>query len=259
MHPADRCATRSPAITRGPAGSGTIPAVTVAAGGARSRLPTAAPFLLGAAVTVLLAAVSARYGFHRDEFYYLVSGRHPAWGYIDNPPLVPALARWQAALFGVSPSALRVVPALALGLCVVITGRMARELGGDRVAAAVAAACTAGAAFPLATGHMLSTSTLDLLAWTALSWLLVRALRDGGRIWLAVGLVAGVGLLTKSLVAAFLGAAALGVLAVGPRRVFRDRWLGAAVLAALALWAPQLAWQATHGWPQLALDRKSVV
>ncbi|GAA4813145.1 glycosyltransferase family 39 protein [Actinomycetospora chlora] len=223
---------------------------------ARDRLLRAAPLLIGLAVTVLLLAVSGRYGFHRDEFYYLVSGRHPAWGYVDNPPLTPWLARAQEALFGVSPTALRVVPALATGLSVVVTGRMARELGGDRVAAAVAAACLAGAAFPLATGHMLSTSTLDLLAWTLLSWLLVRALRDGGPAWLAVGAVAGVGLLDKSLVATLLGAAALGVLAVGPRRVFRDPWLGAAALLALAVWAPYLVWQATHGWPQLAFARQ---
>ncbi|GLZ45278.1 hypothetical protein Acsp06_14630 [Actinomycetospora sp. NBRC 106375] len=222
----------------------------------RARLLAAAPALIGLAVTVLLLAVSARYGFHRDEFYYLVSGRHPALGYVDNPPLVPWLAAAQAVVFGVSPTALRVVPALALGLCVVITGRMARELGGDRVAAAVAAGCAAGAAFPIATGHMLSTSTLDLLVWTTLSWLLVRALRDGGRVWLAVGVVAGVGLLTKSLVAAFLGVVALGVLAVGPRRVFRDPWLGLAALVALALWAPHLVWQATHGWPQLAFGQQ---
>ncbi|GAA4931463.1 4-amino-4-deoxy-L-arabinose transferase-like glycosyltransferase [Actinomycetospora succinea] len=220
------------------------------------RLLAAAPWVIGIAVTLLLLAVSARYGFHRDEFYYLVSGRHPAWGYVDNPPLTPALARWQAALFGVSPTALRVVPALAIGLCVVITGRIARELGGDRVAAAVTAACTAGAAFPLATGHMLSTSTIDVLVWTALSWLLVRALRDGGRVWLAVGLVAGVGLLNKSLVAAFLGVVAVGVLAVGPRRVFRDPWLWGAAVLALAVWAPHLVWQAAHGWPQLAFGQQ---
>lgn len=222
----------------------------------RHRLLAAAPALLGLGVVVLLLAVSARYGFHRDEFYYLVSGRHPAFGYVDNPPLTPWLARAQATVFGVSPPALRIVPALALGVYVVVTGRMARELGGDRVAALVAAACAAGSAFALATGHMLSTSTIDLLVWTVLSWLLVRALRDGGRIWLAVGAVAGVGLLNKSLVAAFLGAVAAGVLAVGPRRVFRDPWLWAAALLALAVWSPYLVWQATHGWPQLAFGRQ---
>lgn len=220
------------------------------------RLLAAAPWVIGIAVTVLLLVVSARYGFHRDEFYYLVSGRHPAWGYVDNPPLTPALARWQAALFGVSPTALRAVPAVAIGLCVVVTARMARELGGDRLAAAIAAACMAGAAFPLATGHMLSTSTIDVLVWTTLSWLIVRALRDGGRVWLAVGLVAGIGLLNKSLVAAFLGALLVGVLAVGPRRALRDPWLWGAAVLALAVWAPHLAWQATHGWPQLAFSQQ---
>lgn len=222
----------------------------------RARLLAAGPALIGLAVIVLLLAVSARYGYHRDEFYYLMSGGHPALGYVDNPPLVPWLARAQAALFGDSPTGLRVVPALATGLCVVITGRTARELGGDRVAAVVAAAAVAGAAFPIATGHMLSTSTIDLLAWTASSWLLVRALRDGGRVWAAVGLVAGVGLLDKALVAAFLGAVAVGVLAVGPRGVFRDPWLWGGLLLALALWAPHLVWQAAHGWPQLAFGRE---
>lgn len=228
--------------------------VTVGAPGAalRSRALTAAPWLLGLAVTALLLGLGERYGYHRDEFYYLASGLHPAWGYVDNPPLTPWIARAEFALFGDSPTALRVAPAVAAGLTVVVAGAIARELGGGPGAAALAAACTGGAAFPLATGHVLSTSTFDVPAWAVLSLLLIRGLRDGGRVWLAAGAVAGVALLNKSLPAAFLGAVAVGVLAVGPRAAFRDRWLWGGALVAVLLWAPFLVWQARNGWPQLA-------
>jgi 4-amino-4-deoxy-L-arabinose transferase-like glycosyltransferase len=224
--------------------------------GARRPALRCAPVVIALAVTALLLAVGDRYGYFRDEFYYLASGRHLALGYVDNPPLTPWIARLEVAVLGDSPTALRVVPALATGLTVVVTGRIARELGGDRVAATVAAACAAGSAFLLATGHVLSTSTIDLLVWTMLSWLVLRGLRDGGRVWLGAGVVAGVGLLDKALVAALLGVLALGVLAVGPREVFRDRWLWLGVVIAVAIWTPHLVWQGLHGWPLLTFSER---
>jgi Dolichyl-phosphate-mannose-protein mannosyltransferase len=217
------------------------------------RFRTSAPALIGLAVTAVLVAVSGRYGYHRDEFYYLAAGRHPAFGYLDQPPLTPLIAAAAHSLFGDSVVGLRLVPALATGLTVLLTGLIAGELGAGPGARALAAAAIAVAAFPIGTGHVLSTSTFDLLAWTALSWLLVRALRDGGPVWLGVGAVAGLGLENKALVAALLGAVAVGVLAVGPRAAVRDRWLWLGVLLALLLWAPNLVWQAGHGWPQLSM------
>ena len=225
----------------------------------RGPLPTgeralaALPALIGLAVTAVLAAVSGRYGYDRDEFYYLASGRHPAFGYLDQPPLTPLVARAEYELFGDSVLALRLAPSLATGLTVLVTALIAKELGGGLGARALAAGAVAVGAFPIGTGHMLSTSTFDLLAWTVLSWLLVRALRDGGRVWLAAGAVAGLAGENKALVAALLAAVAAGVLTVGPRTVFRDRWLWFGVLLAVALWAPNLAWQALHGWPQLSM------
>ena len=94
---------------------------------------------------------------------------------------------------------MRLPSALIAGLVVVLTGTIARELGAGRGAQLLAAGCMGVSAFLLAVGHLLSTSTIDLLVWTALSWLIVRALRDGGRIWLAVGAVAGIGLQNKWL------------------------------------------------------------
>ena len=209
--------------------------------------------LLGVGTAVLLLAVAARYGPHRDEMYFVRVGGAPAWGYVDQPPLTPLLAHAVDALTGGSLVGLRVPSALMAGLVVVLTGLLAAEFGGGRRAQVIAAASAAVSSFLLATAHLLSTTTVDVLIWTLLSWLVVRALRDGGAVWLAVGAVAGIGLENKLQPAFLLGALLIGVLAVGPRAALRSRWpwLGGAV--ALALWAPNLVWQAAHGFPMFAV------
>jgi hypothetical protein len=215
-----------------------------------ARAPLAA---LAAGVAVLLLAVSGRYGYHRDELYFLRAGRELAPGYVDQPPLTPAIAAAMDALAPGSLVALRLPSALAAAGVVVLTGLLAREFGGGRSAQLLAAACMGVSATLLAVGHLLSTTTFDLLGWTALSWLLVRALRDGGKGWLAVGAVAGLALENKLSPAFLLGAVLVGVLVVGPRPALRSPWPWLGALVALALWAPNLVWQAAHGWPQLDL------
>jgi 4-amino-4-deoxy-L-arabinose transferase-like glycosyltransferase len=74
-------------------------------------------------------------------------------------------------------------------------------------------------------------------------------------VWLAAGAVAGVGLQNKLLPAFLLAGLLAGVLVAGPRAALRSRWPWLGGLLGLALWAPHLAWQAAHGWPQLALSR----
>jgi 4-amino-4-deoxy-L-arabinose transferase-like glycosyltransferase len=219
------------------------------------RPPVAWRVLAGLAVaeTLLLLAFAGRYGYHRDELYFLRAGREAAFGYVDQPPLTPLLAHAMDSLVPGSLVALRTPSALAAGLVVLLTGLTAREFGARRAGQALAAACAAVACIVLAVGHLLSTTTLDLLAWTALSWLLVRALRDGGRVWLAVGGVAGVALENKTSPAFLLAGLLAGVLAVGPRAALRSPWPWAGGAVALVLWAPNLVWQARHGWPLLEL------
>ena len=108
----------------------------------------------------------------------------------------------------------------------------------------------------LAVGHLLSTATFDLLAWTAISWLVVRVLRGGDqRLWLVIGLLAGVALLNKTLVLFLAAGLVIAVLSAGPRDILRSRWLWLGAAITVALWSPNLAWQASHGWPQLELSR----
>src|SRR5207245_579277 len=105
-------------------------------------LPAVAWGPVGAAAVlafVLLMATSARYGYHRDELYFLAASRHLAWGYVDQPPLSVALAGLSRVLFGGSLVGLRVFPALADAGAVLLRGLLAREMGGRRLAQGLAA------------------------------------------------------------------------------------------------------------------------
>jgi hypothetical protein len=222
-----------------------------------ARPPPATAGLLGVAavLVVLLLAVAGRYGYHRDELYFLVAARHLAWGYVDQPPLTPALAWLARLLFGDWLPGLRLLPALAVGALVVVTGLITRELGGGRAAQVLAAACVAASGVTLAVGHLHSTTTYDVLVWAVGLLLLVRLLGTGERrLWLPIGLVAGIGLLNKATVAQLAGVVLLGMLVDrDARRLLASRWLALGAAVAVALWAPYLAWQAGHGWPQLAI------
>jgi len=212
--------------------------------------------LIAAATSAVLVAFASGYGYHRDELYFLASGHHLDWAYADQGPVAPLIARVMSDIAPGSLTMLRIPSAIAAGGTVLLTGLLAREFGGSRRAALIAAACAAVASIVLVTGHLLSTSTFDLLAWTALTWLCVRAVRTGeDRLWLIAGGVLGVGLLNKPL-PAFLGIGMLaGVVIGGPRGLLRNRyvWLGTAI--AIALWMPWILWQADHDWPQVDVSR----
>ncbi len=200
-----------------------------------------------------LVGLSSAYGFHPDEMYYVVAGQHPAFGYVDQPPLTPLLSAASVALLGVSPTAVRLLPAIEMGLIVLLVALIARDLGGPR-RAQILAASTAAVSGYLGAGHLDTTTDPDLLAWAIILWLLVKLLADGDRrLWLAVGVVAGIGLENKDT-PLFLGAGlAVGLVLARRWDVIRSPWAWSAIAIALLLWAPNLAWQAANGWPQLAM------
>ena len=235
---------------------------------------------VGAAVLtlgVLLTAVSTRYGYHRDELYFRMLD--PAWGYVDQPPLTPWLARTFADLFGDTLLAMRVPATLAHLAATVVIVLVARELGGRTGAQALAAWGYGTAAIPLAFGHTFLTASLDLVVWPAVLLCVIRAVRRDPRWWLAAGLVSGVAMYNKLLVAALVGAIVLGLLVAWPSRALGGAggagapaasggakrpddaarwplatpwpWAGAGV--ALLVGLPNLLYQATNGWPQLAM------
>jgi hypothetical protein len=209
--------------------------------------------LVAAAVVALLAITSTRYGYHRDELYFRVLGQHPAWGYIDQPPATPLLARLSIAIFGDSVWGLRVPAIVCAAVTVFLVALIAREAGGGPLAQALAAAGATGT-FPLVFGHIFITASLDLVVWLAVILFAFRALlRDQPRWWLAAGVTVGLGLYNKHLVVLLLIALAGGLLLAGPRQVLRSPWTWAGAGLALVLGSPNLVYQVTHDFPQLKM------
>ena len=216
------------------------------------------PFAWGPVVVVagvmgaVHLAVAGRYGWHRDEFYYLAAGRHLAWGYVDQPPLTPMLARVAGAFpGGVLP--LRVVAIAAQLGCIVLGAALARELGGVRRAQILAALVVAGCPIFVGASLLLGTTGIDQLFWAAVFVLVARALRrDDLSAWVVAGIVAGVGLENKHTLALLL----VGIF-VGLVLTRRDalRRTGPWVMGAMAslVWLPNLIWNAKNGWPALKM------
>ena len=144
--------------------------------------------------TTVLLLLAGRYGYHRDELYFLLAGRHLDWGYVDQGPLVPALARLLDTIAPGNLVVLRTPSALIAGGAVLLVAAIARELGAGRGAQIFAAVLAALSGIVLASGHLLSTTTVDLLVWLAAAWCAVRLLRTGDSRWaLGIGLALGVG------------------------------------------------------------------
>ncbi|MEO6859205.1 MAG: glycosyltransferase family 39 protein [Solirubrobacteraceae bacterium] len=213
------------------------------------------PLLAIAGVAMLaLALTSGRYGYHRDELYFIAAGAHPALGYPDQPLLAPLLARAMDLLAPGSLLVLRAPAILACGVTTVTTGLLARELGGDRRAQALAGACWAAGAVCLVTGHFVTTTTYDVCATAVVSLLIARVLRTGdNRWWLPAGAVLGLALLNKSLIGVMIGVVLVALAILGPRALLRSRWLAAGAALAVLGALPYGLWQLAHGLPQSQL------
>ena len=210
--------------------------------------------VIAAAAVGLEMLVSARYGYQRDELYFLAAGHHLAFGYVDQPALTPLLARISSVVFGNSLAGLRVLPALALAVLVVITAMLSRILGAGRTGQLLAALATATCAEYLAAMHLLTTTVPDFVAWAVMFLLVMRLLAsENQRWWLAIGACAGIGADAKWNIGFLVVALAAGFMLTPARKLLMSRYLLAGAVLAAALAAPDVIWQAVHGWPNLAV------
>ncbi len=211
---------------------------------------------LVAANALLHLAIITRYGLHGDELYFIECGRHLAWGYVDHAPLVPWLARAAESIGGVSPVALRIPSILAGAGTLLMTALMVREWRGGVLAQWLAGLALVFAPALLRMGSMLDLPVLDVFFWTAASYLVARILARGEqRLWLAVGAVAGIGLLNKHSMLLWGAGLAAGIVLTRFRSELRSRWLWLGLALAMTLISPNLWWQAHHDWATVVFLR----
>lgn len=208
--------------------------------------------LLGLAVFLLHMFTNHQYGFHQDEMVVLDNANNLAWGFVEYPPLTPFLARIELALFGLSIVSARTFAALAFSIIAVLTGLMARELGGNRQAQIVAAIAASIAPMALILGSQIQYVTFDFLWSVALAYLVIRLFKsEDPRWWLAIGAVIGLGMMTKYTMAFFAAGLVGGVLLTGARRHLQSPWLWGGVALSILIFLPNLIWQIQHNFVSL--------
>ena len=236
--------------------------VTVS-GSAKTRLPQRT-WLLSTGLFVTICALSKLlihlyanrfYGYFTDELYYLDCARHLAWGYVDQPPLVAFVARIERGLLGDTLSSIRFLPALAGAAKILLTGLIARDLGGGRFAQGLAALSVLVAPGFLGMDNLLSMNPFEPLFWMGCAWFVLRIIQTGNqKLWLAVGLIAGLGLENKHSMLIY-GLGLVGGLALTrQRRSFTSRWFWTGLALAFVLFLPNLLWNIYNRFPFLELQ-----
>ncbi|HVM56858.1 MAG TPA: glycosyltransferase family 39 protein [Gaiellaceae bacterium] len=210
--------------------------------------PAGAVSVVAACKVVLGASVLGRYGWQRDELYYVVAARHLAPGYFDFPPVTALLGAGMRLIAGESRIGLRALALLAGAGFVVVTALIARELGGSRRAQTIAAVCAALMPVLLGVNTLFQPVSFDFLLEAVLLWLAVRLSFEGRRVyWILVGVVLGVGVETKYTMGV-LAACLLVAAAIFRRDLLRLGDLAIALGIALLLAAPNIVWEAQHNW-----------
>jgi hypothetical protein len=213
------------------------------------RVDTLALVGIALVVAAIHLLTNNRYGFHRDELQFLSDARHLDWGFVAYPPFTPFVERIGLNLFGVSLVGLRLFSVIAQAVAIVVTGMMAWELGGGRLAQITAAAVVATSGLPVFEGTEFQYSTFDYLWWVLIAYFVIRLLKsENPRWWIAIGAGVGVGLMTKYTICFFIAGILGGMLLTGARRYFLSWWFWGGVGVALLIFLPNFLWQVRHGF-----------
>lgn len=217
----------------------------------------------GAGVLIAIAAVkllvhlyaSHSYGYFVDELYYLACSRHLDWGYVDQPPLIALITWIERHVLGDSLAAIRFLPAMAGAGEVLLTGLIARELGGNRYACGLAAIAVLAAPGILSVDGFLSMNAFEPLIWMGCVWLILRIWKTGEpRLWVWLGVVCGIGLENKYSMLIFGAGIVVGLLLTRQARLFAGPWPWIAAGIALLIFLPNLLWNVQHHFPFLELQ-----
>jgi hypothetical protein len=207
---------------------------------------------IAVAIALLHLLTNSRYGFHRDELQFLSDARHLDWGFVAYPPFTPFMERTSLGIFGVSMVGLRLFSVIAQAVVIFVSGLMARELGGGRLAQVTTALAVALSPLPLFEGTEFQYTTFDYLWWVLIAYFVIRLLKsENPRWWLAVGAMVGLGLQTKYAIVFFVAGILGGMLLTQARRYFLNPWFWGGTALALLIFLPNFVWLIRHGFISL--------
>lgn len=210
-------------------------------------------YAIALAAIVVHLAFNHRFGYYRDELYFIACAHHLAWGYVDQPPLAPFVV-WLTAPVGYALWAIRLLPALLSGVTVLLACAIARELRGNAFAQTLAGLTVALAPGLVGMGYALSTELLSPAAWSALIYLAIVLVKtENRRLYLAMALVVAIGMYAKYSIAACALALAVGLAVTGKARLLASRDLAIGVALVVVALLPNAIWQIAHGLPMLGV------
>lgn len=205
--------------------------------------------LIGISTVFALAHIltNGRYGFHRDELQFLSDARHLDWGFVAYPPFTPFIQHIALSIFGLSLTGLRLFSVIAQAIVILVSGLMARDLGGSRLAQVATALSVGLSGLPIFEATEFQYTSFSFLWWILVCWFTTRLLRsENPRWWIAIGASTGMGLMTKYSLVFFVAGLLTGMALSGARRYFATPWFWAGVLIALVIFSPNLLWLFRH-------------
>jgi hypothetical protein len=203
--------------------------------------------LVAAAGLALHIGTNGQYGFHRDELQTLDDARHLDWGFVAYPPITPLIGRLELILFGTSLTGFRLFSAIAVSTIMLLTGLMAKELGGGRHVQILAAIAAGISPVSLVQGAVFQYVSFDYLWGVTATYLLVRLLKSkDARWWVPIGAVLGIGMETRYTMGFLALGMASAVLLTPARRFLRSGWLWVGVGVSIVILLPNLIWQVRH-------------
>ncbi|WP_181592443.1 glycosyltransferase family 39 protein [Rhizobium tropici] len=184
-----------------------------------------------------------------QEAYYWNYSQHPAWGYLDHPPMVAWLIWIGTTVFGDNEFGVRIGATLCWAITAYFIFRLTDGLFGQ-MAAFLSILLLSTLPFFFAIGSVTTPDAPLTAAWAGALYFLVRAVfYNRAMAWLGVGICIGLGMLSKYTIA-LLAPATLVFLLLHPasRKWLTSCWPYLGAVVAAVLFAPVIGWNATHEW-----------
>jgi hypothetical protein len=216
------------------------------------------PVILALVQFTLQTLFHGNYGYFRDELYYIACSNHPAFGYVDHPPLSIALLWINRLILGDSLYAIRFLPSVAGAAVIIISALMVRKIGGGKFAQKLAALSIVAAPGLFGHAQIFTMNSFDVFFWSIASYVVVCLLTDDKpKLWIYFGITIGLGLLNKYSVGFLVIGLVIGLLLTRQRKELVSKWfwLGGGVAAIIFL--PHIIWQIAFGFPSIEFMRNA--